>query len=1105
MFFMDSPRLMWRVTEWFMHIVTGLTFLQIKMLFGYVGFQQRLAVSTRPVRTAGAYRVLANFSMMDYETQVVEVPNPRHAVTQGVVAQATTRRKTKQIVQTLVAKRLLILALKAELFARILMGRTAYAVNPTCRLLFSEEAQTSVADAYSFENRHTALYALLARALWSLVAFCQSMVLQLTQWVQPWVNGAVAYVLGIGPEGYAALEWMFVICAVVAATNAVCWTYNHFKERHVLRAVVKSEKPKYVARRVTEHGIIHEIVVDGVVHVLADCEKTIYSEDEMALPGSTLYPSAPRNVGAILVAGETGELSVLGVFFRVGEHLVTAGHVANAVGTGVARVFLAGLKNSKKELHTVDVEGVIEFPKDQFDLDCNAIKSDYDVFAMKLSQKTWAKLRIGVSSTRKDSCYSQTISAVGFVGNLFMTSSGKTLAGSGVEELWHTATTHVGFSGSPLFSGSSVVGMHLSGQGDKNVALRVEILLMLLAERPESNNPDRDDSRPDFKFKGRSHKVKELLFGDFYGFYDSHGRVDVGWTREEVEELMKGYNSGNPRFDNVGTLVDPDLTPLTDKSYRQFLHYMENAPLPAIHVTPEAMVAPANAPSVEAPQEQIPDEPLGLKFGVVRLPGKQRVHCNHTPAEVPAVVDYLDRKAAALQTLGFDAKKYQYPDITAHTERISVVRHLELYHERVQSITKPPNPQEIAHTVRIVTEMMGANVYEPDADWRSAAAVVRVIDSNAVKPAKSPGHPYQSAGHATIEQVLKAYTKEGFAELVLREWDSTDIELKAFIKAEPTKEAKIEKGMARCVTGMPLHKTVKNNCVFGPFANTLVKDWKKSPAKYAFNPQRAGDIAHLAEVFEGRQVTESDKANWDYNFFPYLFEISCKVTQSLAVRPAGMSEEQFAAYLADVQSCYDEVTKHAVYRCTDGSVWKSQHDGVQKSGWFMTIAANTIGQLALHVLAALRTGCTAEQLLSPDFAIIAGGDDVLQTFPKSFKTEKYREELGSLGFVVSDFKTHKQFDGCEFFSNELRKEDGAWTYHPTRFTKHVAHLRVTKREDLASALSSHMLNHVWNRKKFAFFEEMFQEFRKDDPLGFPLVFLKSRTRLQYQVLGLESA
>jgi len=249
---------------------------------------------------------------------------------------------------------------------------------------------------------------------------------------------------------------------------------------------------------------------------------------------------------------------------------------------------------------------------------------------------------------------------------------------------------------------------------------------------------------------------------------------------------------------------------------------------------------------------------------------------------------------------------------------------------------------------------------------------------------------------------------------------------------------------------------------------------------------------------------ESDKSNWDYNFFDYLFEISKQVTQNLAVCPAGMSESDFAAYLEDIASCYDEVVHHAKYRCSNGEVFSSVHPGAMKSGWYMTIAANSIGQLALHVLTMVRMGFTDAEIYAPEYAIVVGGDDVLQTFPQKFDVVRYRATMTELGFDVSDFKIHKQFDGCEFFSNEFKVENGAWTFHPTRFTKHVAHLRATKYEDLAAALSCHMLNHVWNNRRFNFFQKMYSAFRKEDPDNFPLIFNKSQRALQYKVLGVEA-
>jgi hypothetical protein len=330
------------------------------------------------------------------------------------------------------------------------------------------------------------------------------------------------------------------------------------------------------------------------------------------------------------------------------------------------------------------------------------------------------------------------------------------------------------------------------------------------------------------------------------------------------------------------------------------------------------------------------------------------------------------------------------------------------------------------------------------------------------------------------------------------------VELKCFIKAEPTKVDKLERDMPRIVTGMPLHKTIKNNCVFAPFAEALVGGWKKSPVKYAFNPQRPGDIAHLASQFAGRRVVESDKSNWDYNYFEYLFQLVEAVVVDLAAQPEDMSDSDFDAYKEDIISCFKEVVDNATYRCTNGECFRPERSGCMKSGWLLTIAANSIGQLMIHVLALMRMGLTDEQIMSPDYAIVVGGDDVLQTFPPEFSTDAYRAELQSLGFNVTDFKVRDGFEGCEFFSNEFKHQDGVWQFFPTRFTKHVAHLRVTKISDLASSLSSHMLNHVWNTKKFNFFYTMFQAFRKKYPDEFPLVFLKSRTSLTYKVIGYES-
>jgi len=173
-----------------------------------------------------------------------------------------------------------------------------------------------------------------------------------------------------------------------------------------------------------------------------------------------------------------------------------------------------------------------------------------------------------------------------------------------------------------------------------------------------------------------------------------------------------------------------------------------------------------------------------------------------------------------------------------------------------------------------------------------------------------------------------------------------------------------------------------------------------------------------------------------------------------------------------------------------------------KSGWLMTIDFNSIGQLVVDNLIKFRLGWTDEMILAEK--IVVGGDDVLQTFPAGFDTTKYIEVGKGLGFDLAPFEFTKTFDGCEFFSTRFHKRDGVWTFKPERFTKHIAKLRTNKLEDLASALSSHMMNYAWDNSKFRVFENMYRALRKEHPGHFPASLLKTQRQLQYKLTGAET-
>lgn len=1023
------------------------------------------------------------------EPRFTPVMGAVEAIPVRAAREADKPEHAKQIVTTLVKKRRNLFFLKAFLFNAILTGRVVYAQGlQNIPALFIRHATTWYTLTQAVEKLVVSYFTLMAyvcqipsyfskRLPHEVVAFWETTLVLAFLWLT-WTlfKASYGWFLCFKREADALAK------RVREVHRMVFTTYD-------LKPSECAGESVYICKRITETGDVHEVVVNGKLHYLNARRNDDVRVDEMALPGSTLYPSTSRPVGAILASTEGTALTVIGCFFRMGDKLVTAKHVANAVAGGVARIYLTGVRETRKQNFVVDLAGVLQIPNGIFSIDENLAPSDYDVFITKLSDATWAKIKVGQISAKRDSHYAMPVSAVGFVNELFMTSAGKTLMDSGMEELWHTATTHNGFSGSPLFSGSGVVGMHVSAAGDKNIAIRIEVIKMLLARTNESSTSDEEKVEHDFKFRGRSHKLKELFHGDLYGFIDKGGRVDIGWTRADVDELLDKYYNGTDKEEYLAAmLLDPNSDLLSNKSYRRLSRYLdENAVVGNDPLLPDSQT-----------------DAVEIFPGVLKFPNKERVHCNASHKPNPEVVEYIDTHLEELTKMGYDAEKFTFPVITPELEAHSVVKHLQMYHERCLTVSEPM-PDEMNRAVRLTAEMMKHNKFEPDIGWRSLENVKRIINSSAIKDGKSPGHPYQSAGLPVIEQVLKKYTVEGFAEVVLRDWDEPVVEVKTFVKNEAMKKAKIEKGMPRIVAGMPLHKTVKNNAVFGPLAENMVAEWKNSPVKYAFNPQRAGDIAHLANVFKRRRVHESDKPQWDYSYFLYIADGVNRVVKELAVRPDGMSEEDFVEFLADVDSCFREVFHDAVYRCTNGNVFRAIMDGIMKSGWFFTIGGNSMGQILLHVLALIRCGCSDEEILSPSFAIVAGGDDVLQTFPDDFDVQSYWDNLQTLGFKVEERKVHDSFDQCEFFSNKFELVDGQWTYKPVRFTKHIAHLSVVKTADLAGALASHMLNHVWDTKKFLFFDNMFKHFRAKFPCQFPLAYYKTRNQLRYKVLGLEAS
>ena len=133
--------------------------------------------------------------------------------------------------------------------------------------------------------------------------------------------------------------------------------------------------------------------------------------------------------------------------------------------------------------------------------------------------------------------------------------------------------------------------------------------------------------------------------------------------------------------------------------------------------------------------------------------------------------------------------------------------------------------------------------------------------------------------------------------------------------------------------------------------------------------------------------------------FEYFFEIVSSVMRAWAVKHPDMTDEEFDEWCSDYDRLSKEMSEANTYRCTNGRVFRVLVAGIMKSGLLTTIPWNTLSQLALDVLIKIRLGLSDDDMLDEVNAIIAGGDDVLQTFSSNVDLKRYINEAKLLGVL----------------------------------------------------------------------------------------------------------
>jgi len=692
-----------------------------------------------------------------------------------------------------------------------------------------------------------------------------------------------------------------------------------------------------------------------------------------------------------------------------------------------------------------------------------------------------------------------------------------------------------------------VIGMHVCAADGHNVAIRIEYLEYLLSacsnEEAASKNRKKytyadaayKNHYREHKFRGGVAEIQSMRDGR-YAIILQTGEATYGWNMGELvecfgrtgnvlkdEDLFQDMliDSGGPYNARRAMRSDAadDRHHLQDVQYHDDRYHdkyfvggsdkrtgllsdntmWENVPMEPKDKKVKKKTGSKSKTKVRNENASIPVGPNdGYDWLYTEVKGGKSIHGPSPPKQQPEFVQVFEVNKQKFVDLGYQEGAMRYPTMTPAEEVKSLRKHLQLFGDRVKSIKVKPTPKQVKRIVTIVTKMMEPATFVPDEDYDQVSGALKVINSTIIGCKKASGYPYVLEGLPTNGNVLERYGVFGFAQHCVNSW-LRPIVARVFEKGEPTKEAKIIAEMPRCIAGLPTDSLVNHACIFKNFFSNLIHKWRDLPVKYAFNPASTGHMEHLKDVLPGK-VWESDKKNWDFMYYEWIAEIVCKTTQNLAVRHPTWDEDRLSKYRNDISLAFDQVFKNTSYRTSDGTLFELKIGGIMKSGWFGTIAFNSIAQVVVDVTVKVLIGMTDSEIY--ELAIVAGGDDVNQDLT-GVDMVKYLSTAKDLG-VEMEIHEKEDLEHSEYFSNDIRRDDmDRLTFHPKRFTKHIEHMKTVKLDDLANALCSHMENYRHEKDRFVLLENVYHELRNTHPAQFPINMLKSRDQLIAKQYGYE--
>lgn len=221
--------------------------------------------------------------------------------------------------------------------------------------------------------------------------------------------------------------------------------------------------------------------------------------------------------------------------------------------------------------------------------------------------------------------------------------------------------------------------------------------------------------------------------------------------------------------------------------------------------------------------------------------------------------------------------------------------------------------------------------------------------------------------------------------------------IKVFVKQEPHKNSKILEGRFRLISAVSVVDSMVDRILFQELMRECVASATQTPCMVGWTPMNGG-YKILPRVFSGKSVMCLDKTAWDWTVGPWLITLWKRTIKRLAF---GASEEWNR--IVDLRfKCLFET---AVFQFQDGTVVNQPVIGIMKSGCYLTILLNSLGQSLLHYVIMARLGL--DTTLAQPYAV---GDDTVQDVMPNELLEPYLREMRNLGIIPKDPQIRKEID-----------------------------------------------------------------------------------------------